>query len=70
MDKPELASNWKTILTKAWSIRFILLAGFFTAAEITLPLLSNKIPEGGFALATFFAVAGAFISRIVAQRGL
>lgn len=63
-----LYENWKQILRKAWSIRFIMLAGFLTGCEVVLPLFSDAIPRHLFAVLSFVAVAGALVSRLVAQR--
>lgn len=63
-----LADNWKDILRKAWSIRFIILAGILSGVEIVLPFFQDTIPRGTFAVLSFLAVSGAFISRLVAQR--
>jgi hypothetical protein len=65
-----LYSNWKDIIKKAWSIRFIILAGLLSGAEVILPFFADSIPRGLFAVLTLLAVSGAFISRIVVQRDL
>jgi hypothetical protein len=71
MDKKiKLYSNWYDIVKKAWSIRFIVLAGLLTAAEVILPMFENDIPRNVFAFLSLGAVAGAFISRLVAQQNL
>ena len=62
--------NWKDILRKAWSIRFIILAGALSAFEIILPLFIQDLPRGLFASLSFIATTGAFISRLVVQRNL
>lgn len=65
----KLVWNWKRVLKHAWSIRFIMLAGLLSGAEIALPLIREAIdvPAGLFAGLSFAATAGAFIARIVAQ---
>lgn len=65
-----LSSDWKRTLRRAWSVRFLALALFFSAAEITLPLFIDDIPRLLFAALTVVAVAGAFWSRLVVQNGL
>jgi hypothetical protein len=65
-----LYDNWREILRKAWSIRFIVLAGLLSGAEVILPFFADAIPRGVFAVMTFGAVAGAFISRLVAQKDI
>lgn len=64
----KLLPDWMRILKKAWSIRFMILAGILSAAEIILPLYANEIPRGTFAALTFIAVGGAFVTRLVVQR--
>lgn len=64
----KLYDNWKEILVKAWSIRFMLLAGLLSGIEIVLPLFADQFPRSVFASLSFVFVAAAFVSRIVAQR--
>jgi hypothetical protein len=64
----KLYTNWKEILTKAWSIKFIILAGVLSASEVILPLFFDYFDRGTFAVLSFVAVSGAFISRLIAQK--
>lgn len=66
----KLASNWRAVLRRAWSIRLALLAGILSAAEVALPFLEPSMPRGLFALASGLAAGGAFVARLVAQKGL
>ena len=66
----KLYSNWKDIVKKAWSIKFIILAGLLSALEVILPLFFDYFDRGTFAILSFIAVSGAFISRIVAQKDI
>jgi len=66
----KLASDWKEILKKAWSIRFMLLAGVLSGVEVILPFFAQDIPRGIFAVLSFLSVGGAFVSRLIAQRDL
>jgi hypothetical protein len=69
----ELSPDWKLIATKAWSMRFILLAAMRSGVEGALPILREAIeplglgPPGAFAALSFVATAAAGIARIVAQ---
>lgn len=65
----KLVLNWKRVLRHAWSIRFIVIAGVLSGAEIALPLIREAVavPAGLFAGLSFAATAGAFIARLVAQ---
>lgn len=65
-----LHPDYKLILKKAWSIRFIALAGLFSTAEAVLPLFADELPRGVFALATAVSIIGALVSRITVQQGL
>lgn len=60
--------NWKRVLRKAWSLRFMALAAVLSGVEIVLPMFSDKFPRGAFAALSFVAVVGAFIARFVAQK--
>lgn len=62
--------NWKEILRRSWSLRFIILAGILSGLEVILPFFSEDIPKNIFAVLSFVAVAAAFIARLVAQRGI
>lgn len=65
-----LYDNWKDIVRRAWSIRFIILAGVLSGCEVILPLFSDNIPDKLFAALSFIFVAAAFVARIVAQKDL
>lgn len=58
------------MLKKAWSIRLMLLAGILSGAEAIMPLLAPKFASKSFAIATFFVVAAAFGSRLLAQKSM
>ncbi|MBF57729.1 MAG: hypothetical protein CME80_08425 [Halomonas sp.] len=56
--------------SKMWSIRLAALAAALAAAETTLPLWSNVIPDGAFAaLSSGLAVAAA-VARVVKQANI
>ena len=61
-------NNWKDILKKAWSIRFMLLAGFLSAVEVALPFFEDNFPRGLFAAMSGVSVGAAFVARLVAQK--
>jgi len=65
-----LYANWKEILRRSWSLRFIILAGFLSGIEIILPLFADELPRNLFASLSFCAVCLAFIARLIAQRGI
>ena len=66
----KLYPNWKEIATKAWSIRFILIAGFFSGCEVALPFFSEAFPRNLFGALSGIFCAAAFIARLVAQKGM
>lgn len=66
----KLYTNWKEIVRKAWSIKFIILAGILSASEVILPLFFDYFDRGTFAVLSFVAVSGAFITRLVAQKDI
>ena len=63
-----MIENWRTVLRKAWSMRLMIVAALMSGVEIALPLFYDAIPRGAFAALSFFAVAGAFVARLVAQK--
>ena len=62
-----LLDDWRKIARRAWSIRFSLLAAFFTAAEVVAPILGEQLPRGLFVLLAFVASVGATLTRLMAQ---
>ena len=66
----KLYGNWKEILRRSWSLRFIILAGILSGIEVILPLFSDEIPRNLFAALSFMAVSAAFVARLVAQKGI
>ncbi len=63
-----LYDNWKEILRKAWSIRFMIIAAVLSGIEVILPFLNESIPKNVFAALSFVFVSAAFVARLVAQR--
>ena len=66
----KLIDNWKCIVSKAWSIRLILLAGALTGLEVALPLFIDEMPRGVFAGLSMVASIGALWARITAQKNV
>ncbi len=66
-----LIDNWWQVLKRAWSIRWIVLAGFLSGLEVFLPLIDGywDVPRGVFAALSAVATCAAFISRILVQKG-
>lgn len=70
--KLQLDPQWREILKRAWSIRFMAAATLFAGLEAAVPFLEDVLPvdRGTFAALAFVATAGAMASRVIAQRNL
>lgn len=66
--KLKLVDNWKLILRKAWSVKFMVLAGLLSAVEVMLPMFASHLPRNLFAALSGLAVAVALVARIYAQK--
>jgi hypothetical protein len=68
----KLLSNWREIITRAWSIRLIILAGILSAIEAVLPFIPQlyMVPRGMFALLTLAITFAALVARLVAQQSI
>ena len=68
----ELITNWQDVLTKAWSVRLIILAAVLSGAEAGLPLVidSYPLPTGVLALVSMIVSGAALYAHTVAQKGL
>ena len=67
-----LIPNWREVLSRAWSVRLMLIAGLLSGLEIALPLLEGVFPldRGVFAALSLIFTAGAFVTRLLAQRNV
>ncbi|MBR1173903.1 hypothetical protein JQ617_08055 [Bradyrhizobium sp. KB893862 SZCCT0404] len=63
----ELIADWQWVLKRSWSVRFMVIAALLSGAETVVPLLSDKIPHGPFAILSFLVTSAAFVARFVAQ---
>lgn len=66
----KLYDDWKVLLRHAWSIRFILLAGFLTGCEAVVQIIGVDglpIPQWAKSLVVFVVIALAFWARLVKQ---
>jgi hypothetical protein len=71
--KIELIDDWKKVIAKAWSVRFGMLAGFFTALNALIELggktpskYGSTPPKTLLVLAVLSGLAG-FLSRFLKQ---
>lgn len=68
-----LIENWRTVLAKAWSVRFIVAAALLSGLEVALPIIqqqleeANVIPRGAMALLAALVSAAALVARVKAQ---
>ena len=60
--------DWRDVVRKAWSVKFMVLAFVLTMAEVMLPFFSDAVPPRMFAVLSGLAVAGAFVARLMAQK--
>jgi hypothetical protein len=68
-----LYDDWRRILRKAWSIRFILLAGLLTGCEAVIQITGVQWlpgPEWLRSVVVLVLIGGAFVSRLVAQKDI
>ena len=66
-----LVPNWRTVLRKAWSVKFNVAATLFGAAEVAVAIwqpfgIANGVFAGGAAAVSIFAN----VSRLLAQKEL
>lgn len=66
----KFVDDWVLILKRAWSIKFIILSGVFTGAEVALPLFADAMPRHIFAVLSIFCALAAIWARITVQRGM
>lgn len=66
-----LYDNWRELIRRTWSIRFIVIAGVLSGCEVILPIIGDRYFEPGvLAALSFVFVCAAFIARLVVQKGL
>ena len=63
-------ADWRNILKRAWSIRWMAIAVLCSTAQVVVPLYYDSLPRNLFAILSGVSVSGALISRIVAQSNL
>lgn len=66
----KLYGNWREILRRSWSLKFILIAGLLSGCEVALPLIGDRFSPGVFAGLSFAFTCAAFIARLVAQKDI
>lgn len=66
----QIKHDWRDVVRRAWSVKFMALAFVLTMAEVMLPFFSDAVPPKLFAALSGLAVAGAFVARLVAQKDI
>ncbi len=66
-----LIPDWKQVIRKAWSIKFMVLAALLSGVEVVFqiiePAMSADMPKGLFASLAGMVTAGALVARVLAQ---
>ena len=68
--KITLIHDWKMVLLYAWSIKFSILAGIFSAAEVILAYFPDALPRGAMAGLAGVSAFGGLITRVMSQKEL
>jgi hypothetical protein len=63
----KLIENWRDVLLKAWSIKWIAGAVLLSGIEVVLPFFTDVIPTGIFAALSGVVASTALLARILAQ---
>ncbi len=62
-----LHENWRHLLRKSWSVRWIALAGLLSGIEVVLPIFSDSMPRNLFAVLSMAATVSAVVARVMVQ---
>lgn len=68
-----LLDDWKSILRKAWSVRFMIAASLLSGLEVALPFMKEAlepldvVKPGTFAVLAALTSAAAMVARVLAQ---
>lgn len=62
-----LHDNWQHLLRKSWAIKWAVLAGLMSGAEVILPLFVDSLPRNIFAVLSLVSTMGAVWARILIQ---
>ena len=64
-----LVPNWRAVLSRAWSVRFIALTFALIVLDFALPAFEESLglPPRTFALISGITSAAAFVARLVVQ---
>lgn len=64
-----LVANWRAVLRRAWSVRFLVFAAVFSGLEVALPFIDQYLPitDRGRGFIYFAVTVLALVSRFIAQ---
>ena len=60
-------ADWRYLLRKSWAVRWAVIAGVFSGAEVIVPLFAAAMPRNVFAVLSFVSVMGAVVARVMIQ---
>lgn len=63
----KLITNWKAVVTRAWSMRLVMLSAILSGAEVALPVFDDAFRRGTFALLAVLVSLAAAVARVIAQ---
>lgn len=71
----QLASNWRVIIARAWSVRLMILAGLLSGLEASVGMFPGlfealQISQGYAAAASMTITCLALWARLIAQSGV
>lgn len=73
----KLLPQWRRLIRRAWSMRLMLFAGLLTGCEAIINVIPQEdlqrylpVPAWARALLILAVIGGAFVARLVAQKGI
>lgn len=72
----KLIDDWVSVMLKAWSVRFLTVAGLLQLLDLLgafgdmLPFLEGVLPEHTFRWLSILCTVAAFAARLIQQQGL
>lgn len=64
-----LLPDWKSVLTKAWSVKFLVLSGVVAAAETVIQLAGAQLLPAGVGPAVIGVLSAlGILARVLAQK--
>ncbi|WP_279479910.1 hypothetical protein [Aureimonas sp. SK2] len=66
----KLVPNWREVLKHSWSVRLMVAAFLFSAAEYALPFYTDVIPDHVMGFLGGVATGGGVLARVLFQASL